>query len=119
MGRTGDESDRAAGERQLDRLRQHEQSLAAQLKEAQAEATRLLDEEQSRVDAARSELADEIRSETGRIRNRMRAAAQEESRNILAEAREEAERLAGVSDGRISQLADGVFQRLFAGAADR
>ena len=115
MVRTREGSDVPAAPSQLDRLRQHERRLATRLEEAQARAERLIDEERARIDAARSELADEIRRETARIRSRTRAAAEEESEAILASARTEAERLAAVPDSRVAELAEGVFRRLFSG----
>ena len=112
MDRTVARAHEPAGPGQLERLREHEEALAALLADAQEEATRVVGEARAHAEEARHRLDEEIRREARRIRERAELEARETRRNVLAEARARARRLHEVPDERIDELADEVFHRL-------
>jgi vacuolar-type H+-ATPase subunit H len=114
MGRTREGGNESAVTGQLDRLREHERTLAEQLQRARSEAERIVQDEQDRARAARERLEAEIREEEEKLRRVIRADADDEVRNVLAEARARARRMEDVPEPRVRELAESVFRRLLA-----
>ncbi|MDX1647334.1 MAG: hypothetical protein R3304_09335 [Longimicrobiales bacterium] len=119
MGRKGAGGPQLDGTGQLERLREHEQSLAQRLDAAHAAAARIVEEARTEAEATRQGAEVAAAREADAIRRAVHAEAEARVRRVLDDARALEETLEAVDQGRVEELAEAVFRRLLGAEAAR